>query len=400
MLKKRLFWIVLGLVLVAAGGGLWFAGLLPGGPGADVAAAADSTAADSTTVATDEDEDDGEPEVLPVPVRLALVEERGISAYYRAASVIEADRLVELVSRVPGRVHTIAVEEGDWVEEGRALAELENDREVIQLRKAELTLADRARQLERHSSMLEEELISHQEYDDVESAWKLAEAERDLARIALEETRVRAPFAGCVTDRMVVPGQQVAALTPVFELGDFSPLRIRVHLPENVARKIEAGQRVLVAPEALDTTCEAIVERVSPVVDPATSTVRLTLLLEDDQGARVGGFAKVRITTDHHHDALAIPKRALVEEGALRSVFVAEADTVRKIEIRTGLYDETHVEVLEGLETGDHVVTMGQGGLRTGSVIRPLNAVEVGYLAPADKVDPADDGDVTVARSE
>jgi len=400
MLKKRFFWIVLGLALVAAGGGLWFAGLLPGAPGADVAAAADSTAADSTIATADENEQDGEPEVLPVPVRLALVEGRGISAYYRAASVIEADRLVDLVSRVPGRVRSIAVEEGDWVEAGLTLAELENDREVIQMRKAELTLADRARQLERHRSMLEEELISHQEYDDVESAWKLAGAERDLARIAVEETRVRAPFAGRITDRMVVPGQQVAALTPVFELGDFSPLRIRVHLPENVARKIETGQRVLVAPEALDTTCEAIVERVSPVVDPATSTVRLTLLLEDDRGARVGGFAKVRITTDRHHDALAIPKRALVEEGALRSVFVAEADTVRKIEIRTGLYDETHVEVLEGLEAGDHVVTMGQGGLRTGSVIRPLNADEVGYLAPTDKVDPADDGDVTVARSE
>ena len=55
---------------------------------------------------------------------------------------------------------------------------------------------------------------------------------------------------------------------------------------------------------------------------------------------RVGGFVKVRITTDTHNDALAVPKTALVEEGGLRSVFVAEADTVRKVEINTGLYDE------------------------------------------------------------
>ena len=96
---------------------------------------------------------------------------------------------------------------------------------------------------------------------------------------------------------------------------------------------------------------------------------------------RVGGFVKVRITTDQHHDALAMPKLALVEEGALRSVFVAEADTVRKVEIETGLYDETHVEVLDGRRgRAPFVVTMGQGGLRNGTPDPALNAEAAGYV--------------------
>jgi membrane fusion protein (multidrug efflux system) len=120
------------------------------------------------------------------------------------------------------------------------------------------------------------------------------------------------------------------------------------------------------------------------VVDPATSTIRLTLLLDDGAaGARVGGFAKVRITTDTRHEALALPKLALVEEGGLRSVFVAEADSVRKVEVRTGLYDESHIEVLEGVEEGEFVVTLGQGGLRTGTKIEALNGPEVGYAPEA-----------------
>ena len=114
---------------------------------------------------------------------------------------------------------------------------------------------------------------------------------------------------------------------------------------------------------------------------------------------------KVRITTDEHHDALAVPKIALVEDGALRSVFVAEADTVRKVEIETGLYDETHIEILEGLFEGDFVVTMGQGGLVTGSRIDALNGVEVGYAEePASGgVDPAsaeDENLTALAKSE
>jgi len=392
------------VLLLAVGFGLWKSGFLPVGPGGEVAAAeADST--DSGEIAGINGDGQGKPEEKPIPVELSLVEGRGISSYYRAASVIEADRLVELVSRTRGRVHVVNVDEGDWVEEGQILAELENDRERIQVRKCELTLADKKRLMDRSRQMLDEELISQQEYDAVESAWHMAQAECELAKINLEDTRLRAAFAGQVTERQIVPGQQVEASAPAFTIGDFSPLRVRVHLPEAVARKVSPGQRVLVSPEAADVPLEAVVERVSPVVDPATSTIRLTLLLDDTEaGARVGGFVKVRITTDQHHDALAIPKLALVEDGSLRSVFVAEADTVRKVEIETGLYDETHIEILEGLFPGDFVVTMGQGGLRTGSKIEALNGAAVGYTdVPEKTADPAAEDDATqtaLAKSE
>jgi len=391
---KKVLLILLAVVVVLGGGAvLWQTGMLPLGPGQETdVAIADTTGVDGPDTASDDP--DAEPEEKPIPVELCLVEGRGISSYYRAASVIEADRLVELVSRTRGRVRVLNVEEGDWVTEGQILAELENDRERIQLRKAELNLADKKRQLDRSHEMLAEELISQQEFDDMESAWQMAQAERDLAGINLEDTR--ASFAGQITHRMIVPGQQLAARTPAFTIGDFTPLRVRIHLPEAISRKVNAGQRVLVSPEAMDTPLEAIVERISPVVDPATSTVRLTLLLDESaDGAQVGGFVKVRITTDEHHEALAIPKLALVEDGALRSVFVAEADTV--VEIETGLYDETHVEILEGLFVGDFVVTMGQGGLRTGSRIEALNGEAVGYSqAPTEENDPAaESGDLT-----
>ena len=401
LFRKPLFLVfIFVLVIGGTGAGLYFSGHLPASLGlGDAQAVADSNGDPITS--DNEDGDDDKPEVMPVPVQLAQAQAHGISSYYRAASVIEADRMVDLTCRTTGRVQTVLVEEGDWVEKGVVLAELENDREKIQLRKADLTMVDKKRILDRNKEMLAEELISQQEFNEVESAWKLAEAERDLARIALEETRIRAPFAGQITERKIVIGQQVPLSAPAFTLGDFEPLRVRVNLPEAVARKVNAGQRVLVTPEALDEALEAKVERVSPVVDPATSTVRLTLLLEDSNSmAQVGGFAKIRITTDSHHDALSIPKLALVEEGALRSVFVAVADTVRKVEIRTGLYDETHVEILEGLHDGDFIVTMGQGGLRTGTLIKALNGEDLGYESPnADPVDVADTVTAMVERN-
>ena len=381
--NKRLIW-VLSLVAVAviAAAGFWLIGKQPFG--SDTAKAGD---ADSVQVAVaDDDQDaardgkDGEPEEVPVPVELGRVQRRPIAAFYRAASVIEANRLVDLVTKVQGRVQSIYTEEGDWVDTGEIMAELENSREKIQLRQSELKLAEQERLLERNRAMLSEELISRQVYDVSKNAYDLTEADRDLARIALEETIIRAPFAGQLTDRKIVLGQHVNMLSPLFTLADFQPLRVRVHLPEIIARKVYAGQRVLVYPEAVSEPIAAIVERVAPVVDPATSTVRLTLRLEESQNqSRVGGFVKVRITTESHLEALAVPKLALVEEGGLRSVFVAAADTVRKVEVRTGLYDESHVEVLEGVDEGDFIVTLGQGSLRTGSLIEPLNGGDVGW---------------------
>lgn len=381
ILRKPRFWMAFVLILVISGLGLWKAGLMPASVQSLTGAVETANAAESDTESSkDKDNKDEEPEALPVPVELAMAEGKGISAYYRSASVVEADRMVDLVCRKSGQIQSLLVEEGDVVQKGDVLAEVENQREIILLRKAELQLGDKLRDLQRNRGMRDGDLISQLEFDNAESAWKLAEAERDLARISLEETKIRAPFSGRITDRKIVLGQQVALSYAAFSLGDFSPLRVRVHLPETIARKVNAGQRVLVNPEATGSNLEAVVERVSPVVDPATSTVRLTLLLDDsDSALAVGGFVKVRITTDQHHDALAIPKIALVEEGALRSVFVAEADTVRKIEIITGLHDETHVEVLEGLFDGDFVVVMGQGGLRTGAKIDALNGKEIQY---------------------
>ena len=336
----------------------------------------------------------GEVEELPVPVELARAQPRAISAYYRASSVVEADRQVDLVAKVGGRVSRVNVEEGDWVRKGAVLAEIENERERIQVKQAELKEADQKRELDRRRALLDQNLVTREEFATTESAYGQARAEHELAGIQLEDTILRAPFDGQITQRNIVPGQHLNPSEPMFALVDFEPLRVRINLPEAVARRVSAGDEVELDLETVDHAVEAVVERVAPVVDPGTSTVRLTLLVRGRaEDLRVGGFVKTRIVTDTHTEALSIPKLALVEEGSLRSVFVAEADSVRKVEISTGLWDDSHVEVLDGLEDGQFVVSLGQGGLRIGTKIEVLNATQVGWTPPAaDSTKTAQDG--------
>lgn len=373
---RRAWWTVGSVVLVAAATVfiLTQRGVLSL-PGHARAAAATAVAEADSTVA-----DKGKTEPA-IPVEVAQVARRPLAAFHRAASSVEAARLVDVPSRAAGSVQRVAAEEGDWVAAGAVLAELENARQRLELRRAELQLEEQRRKLARAESMLAESLISQEDHDSARIACAQAEAARDLAALNLEDTFVRAPFAGQITARRVVAGQQVQAGQTAYALADFEPLRVRVHLPETVAAKIRVGEDVALETDADGEELRARVERVNPVVDPATGTVQVTLRLPADAAARVGGFVRARLTTDRKQDVLAVPKVALVDEGGLRSVFVAAADTVRKVEVTTGLFDETHVEVTSGLEEGWTVVTFGRGGLRTGVRIEVLADSGLGDLA-------------------
>jgi len=134
-LRKPRFWMAIVLVIVVSGIGLWKVGLLPDSVQSITGAVETATAAETDSTGKKENSDE-EPEAPPVPVELALVSGKGISAYYRSASVIEADRMVDLVCRKAGQIQSLKVEEGDFVNKGDVLAEVENHREKILLRKA------------------------------------------------------------------------------------------------------------------------------------------------------------------------------------------------------------------------------------------------------------------------
>ncbi|HET9233076.1 MAG TPA: HlyD family efflux transporter periplasmic adaptor subunit, partial [Candidatus Eisenbacteria bacterium] len=120
---------------------------------------------------------------------------------------------------------------------------------------------------------------------------------------------------------------------------------------------------------------EGVVERISPAVDPATSTVKVTLHVNAGGArARVGTFVRANITTDVHRGAIAVPRKSLVPEAGVTYVFLAEADSVRKVPVTTGYSDESYVEIVSGVESGTRVVSVGQGGLREGSKIKLIEA--------------------------
>ena len=177
----------------------------------------------------------------PVPVELAGSRAGASPPIYRAASVIEADRLVDLVARTSGRVRAIDVEEGDWVEQGAGPGRAG---ERPRTDPAAQGRADPGRQEAPAGAQPRDAGRRADQPAGIRRPWNrprdLAEAERDLAA----DRPGGDPHPGPLRRPHHRPphrrrASRSAAGTPAFTLGDFSPLRVRVHLPEAVARKVD-----------------------------------------------------------------------------------------------------------------------------------------------------------------
>ncbi len=318
--------------------------------------------------------EDEEEEEEPVPVQLAVAEKKDVPLYLSATATLEAEKRADILAKIAGEIRSIRTEEGEWVQEGQVLAVLDGEPQRVALQETEARVRGLRLDLERVTGLHEKDLASDKQLHDARFRYEEAEARHQAVQLQVNYTRIIAPFEGRITERFVNRGQTVAVGTRIFSIADPDPLLARIHLPEKEAGRIHPKQSVVVNPDAdPDRTFPGEVLRVSPRVDPRTGTVKTTCQVAEQSAVlRPGSFVRVKVRTDVHKDALVIPKRALVPEGGETYVFKAEKDTVVKVTVSTGYANGTVIEITSGLEAGDRVVSVGQGGLKTGSRFREI----------------------------
>ena len=312
----------------------------------------------------------------PVPVEVAVAGPRDIPATFTATGSLEAKRQVKLIAKSGGQIIKLPVEEGDFVKQGAVLLELEHRAEELKLEQNKVRAETAQRELDRAQGLMSKELGSAQDLEKRKDDAQVAQLDLHMSEVELDNKIVRAPFPGQVTVRDVQLGQTVNIGQSLIEVADVSPLQLKLYLPEKMVGRLAAGQAVnLFSDVDPSMRLQGVVERISPAVDPATSTVKVTLHVDAGSGhARVGTFVRAHITTDVHRGAVSVPKKALVPEAGVTYLFLAEADTVRKVPVTTGYQDESYVEIVSGVTSGAKVVSVGQGGLRDGSKIKRLDS--------------------------
>ena len=300
----------------------------------------------------------------------AFVEERFTSDRIEALGTGSAKESVLVTASESEKVTGIFFEDGQRVEAGELLAQLEERLLRVERKNAVATLADEQREMERARELLDKEGIARRVADARETSLAKAEIALEAIDARLEMREVRAPFAGVLGARQVSLGAYVTPGTVFATLDDISEIHVDFTVPERHLGALSEGMlfeaRNAAFPEWVAT---GRVVNVEARIDPVSLMARARGTLGNADGRlRPGMSFPVRVEA-LPRNSLWIPERALMSLGEVQFVFVPDDGTARRREVRLGRREDGMVEVTAGLNAGERVVTDGVGKLRDGMMV-------------------------------
>lgn len=316
----------------------------------------------------------------PVPVSVAAVETGTVSSYIRSTANLVSDNEVKVLSESDGRIARLLVDEGDWVRRGQTLATLDREDTGIDLAKRKVKAENSRLAYERGERMLAEGLISQETFEKLRMEHEMSRQEVAESEYRIGKTAIHAPFSGRITSRLVEQGQHVRAAEEMFTLADFDPLVAYIHLPEKEVLGLETGRASRITLKADESVVfNGRIRQISPVVDPATGTVKVTVeaVAPLPAAVRPGGFVTIDILREARPDSVLLPRQAVLRELQSAHVFVAKDGAAEKRAVQLGLEEGERIQVLSGVRAGERVIVAGQGSLKQGSPVEILGESKV-----------------------
>jgi membrane fusion protein (multidrug efflux system) len=321
-----------------------------------------------------------EEDLAAIPVETASVRTSDVAAFYSGTTTIESDEQAVVVSQITGVVLEISAEEGEFVKVGQLLARVEPDRYRLEVERNEAALKRLETDFQRKKELFDRKLVSAEDFERVSAEYEAQKAQVALSRLDLKYTEIRAPISGYISERKVRVGNLVELHQPVYSITSYDPLLAILHVPERELGVLRNGLEVTVRLDAFpQQVFKGEVIRISPVIDPATGTFRVTTEVKDpDRLVKPGLFGRVDILHDVRKAVPVIPRSALIKEDEQAFVFVVgEDNNVSRRSVRTGYEQNGEIEVLEGVSAGESVVTAGKGSLSDGSKVEIVSLTPV-----------------------
>jgi RND family efflux transporter MFP subunit len=326
-------------------------------------------------------------EAVPAVTGVALrdIREEAIADNLTAVGTVKARNAAAIAARISGTITTVSVKEGDRVPKGKLLltidaaestagaagaqAAVEEAQRGVEEAQARKNLADTT--FARYQKLLQEQAVTRQEFDgrqmerDVAAQGlaranaRLAQA-REGARAAVAVagyTRVTAPLAGLVTSKSAEPGMTVFPGTPLVTIEEEGHFRLEAQAPESLLGKVKPGDSVRVVVDGIGEMAGKIAE-VAAAAEPASRTLTVKIDI-DAKGLHSGIFGRASFPVGTRQGLL-VPKGAVIERGALTSVWVAGKENIVRMRlVKTGEAVGDRIEVLSGLSAGERVVVGG-----------------------------------------
>jgi membrane fusion protein (multidrug efflux system) len=315
-----------------------------------------------------------------------------ISYTLSAVGSLKSLEEVTISSKKSGIIEKILVKEGARVKKGQILVQLDHvdaklqvDMSEARMKEAEASLETNRTTLARYQKLFETKVIPQQTYDDLilkvkldEARLTLAKAELNLAKQNLSDHQIVSPIEGVVNVKIAALGEHVnvAPKDEILKIVQMDPLELEFHVPENWATKVRLGTRLGFTVKAFsEEKFSATLQFISPTADPSTRNVRMKAVVQNPHHRlKPGFFTEVSIPTGANPNALLIPEAALLSDKGKFFVFVIQDGVAHRREVETGLRKEGQVELVQGIQKGQQVVTVGHEQLSEGTKVEIIRS--------------------------
>jgi len=320
--------------------------------------------------------------IKEVVATLVVVEE--IAVNYRTTGSVVSDQRIQVASRTTGYIQKILVREGDQVKKGQLLLELDGadvEGAIQQIKanvnKSNSALKDAQTDLDRFQSLFKRGSVS-------ENKLRKVRLQRDIARDTLLEakavlktaksqrqyTQITSPIDGVVVARQKREGDLAMPSVPLLTLESTAGLLFETYIAEGQLKNIKQGDSVQVEIDALAKSLQGIVARVVPSGNPLTRKSLVKISLNDEEGLLPGMFGRTYFKVGVESLPL-ISVDSLCVRGSLRGVFVVEENETAYFRwLQLGKTNAGKIEVIAGLEKGEHVIESPSEQLHDGDKVQ------------------------------
>jgi len=311
----------------------------------------------------------------PVPVEVAKVSRGDIQKTYRSITTLEAEKEVQVVARSSGILNKILVEEGDHVEKGQLMAQLDVEQLSLEVDQLRATSSKLKKELARQKRLFTKRLGSSDTLDRAKFEYQSQLAQYKLSKLKLNYAGIRAPISGIVTERSVKAGNYIRNNDPMFQIVDLSSLKAVLYLPEKELSNVKKQQQVVVKIDALgDKIITGKIERIRPSIDSQTGTFKVVAQLDNSQNSlRAGMFGTIELVFDLHKNSLLIEQQAVITQDNRSHVFIVKDNKAIQTPVIVGFRHKGIYEIVDGLNEKDRVITTGQQIIKHQTLVEVVN---------------------------
>lgn len=310
-------------------------------------------------------------ENIRIPVTVSPVTREIQQVSIVKTGVFTPFREAKALSVSSGNVQRLLFELGDNVRQGQTLAVIDTRLLEIDLQKSESNVLKLKRDVQTYTELLEGNAATREKVDDIRQEYDDALNQSRQLRRQIADASIKAPTDGIIGTKPVEEGMFVSAGTEIASIVNLSRLKVQVYLTEAEVYQVTMGQEVKLTTEVYPgKTFTGAITFISPQANQAYN-YQVEIAVDNDKGSplRSGTFVSADFSKQTSQEILLIPRQALNASIQDASVYVVEEGKAVLRNIKVGGEYGGNIQVTEGLEAGEQVITSGQINLKDGALI-------------------------------